>query len=156
MTEHRARVDELLADYRRSRDHLAGVQRELAAVRATASSGDGLLKATVGPQGALTGLEIGEAAYREYGPAELAREIVRLVDTAGLKAFTCAEEVLAPALPKGTDPHALLRGTADLDAAELVPDPAPAKEREVVEDESFEDQVWLDDEGWPTAGSDGR
>ncbi|MBP2180720.1 YbaB/EbfC family nucleoid-associated protein [Amycolatopsis magusensis] len=154
MTEHRARVDELLADYRRSREHLAGVQRELAAVRASASSGDGLVKATVGAHGALTGLEIGAAAYREYGPAELAREIVRLVDTAGMKAFTSAEEVLAPALPQGTDPNALLRGTADLDAVELVPDLPRVKEP--VEDESFEDQVWLDDEGWPTAGSAGR
>jgi len=54
--DHRAQVEEMLADYRRSREQLASVQRELAAVSGRASSPDGTVDATVGPGGKLVGL----------------------------------------------------------------------------------------------------
>ncbi|WP_158893800.1 YbaB/EbfC family nucleoid-associated protein [Amycolatopsis anabasis] len=146
MTEHRAQVDELLADYRRSRDSLAAVQRELAAISASASSDDELVTATVGPRGTLTSLTIRDEAYRRYQPAELAAEIVRVTAAATVRALTGAGEVLAPALPRGTDPQALLLGTADLDAAEL----APATERDE-DDASFEEKSWVDEQEWPKA-----
>ncbi|MFC4004192.1 YbaB/EbfC family nucleoid-associated protein [Prauserella oleivorans] len=141
MTDHRAQVEQLLADYRRSRDQLAEVQRQLASITASASSDDGLITAMVGARGVLTGLEIADEAYERYRPAELAAQIVKLTGTATVKAFTGAGEVLAPALPSGTDPQALLLGTADLGAAELAPE-------DVGDDDSFEDQNWLDDADW--------
>ena len=138
MTEHRAQVDELLADYRRSRDRLAAVHRELASVTASAADSDGLITAIVGPRGTLTSLVIADGAYRRYRPGELADQIVRATSAATVKALGQAAEVLAPALPSGTDPQALLLGTGDLDATEITPPEQPP-----AEDDSFEDQNWL-------------
>jgi YbaB/EbfC DNA-binding family protein len=137
VTEHRAQVDELLADYRRSREHLASVHRELASVTASASDPDGLLTATVGPRGTLSGLVISDGAYRRYRPAELAEQIVRATGAATVRALAAAGEVLAPALPSGTDPQALLLGIGDLEPAEIAP-PKPA-----VDEDSFEDRNWV-------------
>ncbi|GLY68395.1 YbaB/EbfC family nucleoid-associated protein [Amycolatopsis taiwanensis] len=141
MTEHRAQVDELLADYRRSRDQLASVQRELASVTASARDAAGLITATVGPRGTLTSLAIAEDAYRRYRPAELAEQIVRATGDATARALARAAEVLAPALPSETDPQALLLGTGDLEAGEIAPDKPPAER--AAEEESYEDQNWI-------------
>ncbi|WP_019815103.1 YbaB/EbfC family nucleoid-associated protein, partial [Saccharomonospora saliphila] len=119
MTEHQARAEELLADYRRSRERLAEAQRELAAVRASASSPDGLVTATVGARGALTGLEISDRAYERYRPSELATQIVRVTAEATTEALAGAGQVLAPMLGSGTDPTAVVLGTGDLTAAEF-------------------------------------
>jgi hypothetical protein len=139
--DHRAQVEELLADYRRSRDQLASVHRALASVSESVRSEDGAVTATVGPQGTLTGLVIDESAYRRYRPAELADLIVRTASAAAARATRAAGELVAPVLPPGTDPEALLRGTADLTPAELrSAPPAPA-------DESFEERSWMDTGG---------
>lgn len=122
MTEHEARVEQALADYHRSRERLVAAQRELASVRASASSPDGLVTATAGVRSALTGLTIDDRAYERYRPSELAAEIVRLAARATAEAFASAGEVLAPALQAGTDPQALLLGTGDLTTAELTTD----------------------------------
>ncbi|GAB3504963.1 YbaB/EbfC family nucleoid-associated protein [Amycolatopsis cihanbeyliensis] len=137
MTDHRAQVEELLADYRRSRDHLLTVQRELAAITESVSSRDGLVTATVGARGTLTGLELAAEAYRRYRPTELAEEIVRVTQAATIKALAGAGQVLSPALPRDTDPQALLLGTADLGV--LAPD-VPVE----AEEESFENKSWVD------------
>jgi DNA-binding protein YbaB len=134
--DHRAQVEDLLADYRRSRDQLASVHQRLASIRESATSADGLVTATVGSGGTLIGLTIAEAAYRAHRPADLAAMIVATTGVAAGRAAKLATEVVAPVLPAGTDPDALLRGTADLAPAELVPR-APAEE-------SFENRTWLD------------
>ncbi|HET9143170.1 YbaB/EbfC family nucleoid-associated protein [Actinophytocola sp.] len=148
--DHQAQVDELVAGYRRSREQLASVQQALAAVRAAASSEDGLVTATVGPGGVLAGLTIDERAYRTYRPDELAALIVRTTAVAARLAARSAEDLVAPLLPSGADPAALLHGSADLTPAELAP-PAVAAE------ESFENQTWMrrggvEDQSWPRPG----
>ncbi|MEJ2854605.1 MULTISPECIES: YbaB/EbfC family nucleoid-associated protein [unclassified Saccharothrix] len=140
-TEHRAQVDELLADYRRSRDQLASVQRDLAKVTASATSPDGTVTATVGAQGALTDLELTDAAYR-LRPAQLAQVIVRTTQEAAARAAERTYRAMAPVLPAGTDPEALVRGTADLRPEEIVP-PAPKRRPVVDDDEDFEQRDWL-------------
>jgi DNA-binding protein YbaB len=134
--DHRAQVDDLLADYRRSRDQLASVHQRLASISESATSPDGLVTVTVGSAGTLSGLTIADAAYRQYRPADLAAMIVTTTAAAADRAAKLATEVVAPVLPAGTDPDALLRGTADLSPAELVP-AAPVEE-------SFENRSWLD------------
>ncbi|WP_026360311.1 YbaB/EbfC family nucleoid-associated protein [Amycolatopsis nigrescens] len=146
MTEHRAQVAELLADYQRSRAQLASVQRELAAITASAENADRTVTATAGPRGTLTGLVIAEDAYRRYTPAELAAQIVRTAGAAAVKALTGAGEVLAPVLPGGTDPQALLLGTGDLSADEIAP-PPPKPDPD--DDVSFEEQSWVEEQEWP-------
>lgn len=162
MTDEQAQVDALVAQYRRNREHLAGVHRELAAIRASASSTDGVITATVSSKGTLTDLTISEQAYSRYRPEHLAEQIVKVVAVATTEALTRTSEVLAPALPSGTDPKALLLGTGDLDASDVVPEqtqkatpetvrpesakPAP-REDVVDDDEDFDQHNWVA-EGW--------
>ncbi|WP_433265374.1 YbaB/EbfC family nucleoid-associated protein [Actinosynnema sp. CS-041913] len=140
-TDHRAQVDELLADYRRSRDQLASVQRDLAGISASATSPDGAVTATVGAQGTLTGLELTDAAYR-LRPAQLAQLILRTTREAVAEAGERTYRTLSPVLPAGTDPEALVRGTADLRPEEIAP-PPPKRPRVVEDDEDFEQRDWL-------------
>ncbi len=134
--DHRAQVEELLAGYRRSREQLGAVQRTLASLRESATSEDGLVTVTVGAHGRPVHLVIVDSAYRRLRPHELAETIVSLTEAAGAKVSRAAGEAVAPVLPPGTDPEALLRGTADLTPAELTPAPPDA-------DETFEDLTWM-------------
>lgn len=144
MTEYRARVDEHLAEYRRSREQLAEVHHQLAAISASASTADGSVTATVGPRGTLTGLIISEQAYRKFKPAELAAQIVRTTTVASESALADASAVLAPVLPAGTDPEAVLLGTGDLAPAELRTEPAKqAAAPQAAEEEDFDSRNWF-------------
>jgi DNA-binding protein YbaB len=138
MTDHRAEVEELLADYRRSREQLASVHRNLATFTASASSSDGLITATVASNGVLVDLEFHDVAYKNYRPERLASLIVEAATAAAAKAATRANDVVSPVLPAETDPEALLRGTADLAPSELRPP--------VVED-SYENRTWMEPGG---------
>lgn len=127
-TDHRAQVEEMLAEYRRSRDQLASVQRELAAIEETAASADRTVQVTVGSQGVLSGVRLTDDAYRRHSPSELAALIVRLSDEAARAASERARAVLEPALPAGTDPTAVLNGRADLPPEPDAPSPPAADE----------------------------
>lgn len=137
VADHRAQVEDLLAGYRRSREQLGAVQRELATVRETVSSDDGAVAVTVSATGALVDLTIAENAYRQLRPVELAALIVRATAVATARAARTAGAVLAPVLPPDSDPEALLRGTADLTPAEVTPQPV------VLPEESYENQTWM-------------
>lgn len=134
--DHRAQVEELLADYRRSREQLSDVHRKLATLQASATSEDDLVTVTVGAQGQLTELVIVDSAYRKLRPHELAATIVNLTAKAAAKVSRAVGEAIAPVLPPDADPEALLRGTADLTLAELKPEPPDAEE-------TFEDLTWM-------------
>lgn len=140
--DHRARADELVAGYRRSREQLKAVQAALAAVTATAASSDGSVTATVGPQGRLTELTFAADVYRTHRPRELAELIVELTARAAATVAARAEDVVAPVLPAGADPEAMLAGRADLRPAEITP---PARHtREPVEDDGeLGERSWL-------------
>ena len=152
-TDHRAQVDELLADYRRSRDQLASVQRDLARISGSATSPDGSVTVVVDAKGTFTDLELRDDAYRSR-PAQLAQLIVRTTREAVAKAAEDAYRTLSPVLPAGTDPEALLRGTADLRPEEIgAEEVQPVRRRPVVDDdEDFEQREWLEsDAPAPTA-----
>lgn len=144
--DHQAQVDQLMAEYRRSREQLVSVQRGLAAVSASATSYDELVTVTVGANGTLTGLEIDEEAYRRHRPDELAELIVRTTDVAVAMAVKRMHEELAPVLPSGADPDAILKGRGDVADAEIEPEPVVPKR---VDDDSFENLTWLSDGSKP-------
>lgn len=152
MDDHRAQVEELVADYRRSREQLASVQRDLAAVSGQASSPDGTVTATVGAGGKLTALELTEVAYRRHRPEQLAELIVRTVAAAAASAAEDTYRTLSTVLPASADPAAVVAGTADLRPAEYEPEGAPAvaqqpARRRVDDDEDNEQrESWLDSE----------
>jgi DNA-binding protein YbaB len=137
VADHRAQVEDLLAGYRRSREQLGAVHRELATVQETVTSDDGMVTVTVSATGALVDLTIAENAYRQLRPVELAALIVRATAVATARAARTAGAVLAPVLPPDSDPEALLRGTADLTPAEVTPQPV------VLPEESYENQTWM-------------
>jgi len=144
-SDHRGQVEELLADYRRSRDQLASVQRDLAGITASVTSPDGLVTATVGTSGTLTELVLADNAYRAHRPAQLAELIVRTTEAAAAKAAERTYHTLAPVLPADTDPAALVRGTADLTPEEIAP---PPSRRAAPEDDDFAlRDSWMDDLG---------
>ena len=145
-SDHRGQVEELLADYRRTRDQLASVQRDLAGVTASATSPDGLVTATVGSGGVLTELVLAENAYRAHRPAQLAELILRTTEAAVAQAAERTYRTLAPVLPADTDPAALVRGTADLTPEEIAP-PEPPKRRAPEDDDFALRDSWMDDLG---------
>ncbi len=138
VADHRAQVDDLIAGYRRSREQLGTVQRQLATMSETVTSENGLVTVTVSASGTLADLVIAENAYRSLRPDELAAVIIRTTAEATARATRAASEVLAPVLPTDTDPEALLAGTADLSTAELTP-----VVEQVEPDETFEDKTWM-------------
>jgi len=140
-TDHQAGVDGLLAEYRRSREQLAAVHRELASIAESASDADGLITVTVSARGSIVGLQLADAAYRVYRPDQLARQIVLIAGMATTKAVRAAGRALEPVLPSDSDPDALLRGTADLRPDEYKPPPE--------EEESMEERSWLQIERRP-------
>jgi DNA-binding protein YbaB len=151
--DHRAQVEDLLADYRRSREQLATVHRALVSIRESVTSEDGMVTATVGAQGTLTDLVIADAAYQRYRPAELARLVVRTTTAAATRAAGQAHRALQDVLPASADPAALLAGRADLRDDEVGADPAEQADEQVRpagrwraadDEESFEHQSWLD------------
>jgi DNA-binding protein YbaB len=146
--DHRAQVEELLADYRRSREQLASVQRELAAVSGRASSPDGTVTATVGAGGKLTALELSELAYRRHRPEQLAELIVRTVAAAAASAAEDTYQTLSTVLPASADPAALVAGTADLKPAEYEPQVAqqPVRRRVTDDEDNEQRESWLDSE----------
>jgi DNA-binding protein YbaB len=145
VVDHRAQVEELLADYRRSREQLGSMQKALAAITESVTSDDGLVTVTVGAQGTLTGLTISDHAYQRLRPSELARLIVHTAGTAAARSANTAHRTVSPLLPQATDPAALLAGRADLRMEEITPD-RPAED----DDESYEDRSWLENRGRPS------
>lgn len=138
VADHRAQVEDLLAGYRRSREQLGAVQQQLASVRESVTSDDGLVTATVGPQGTLVALHIADHAYRALTPTDLAALVVRTTAAATARVSRAAGEALVPVLPAGTDPEALLHGGMELAPVEVTA-PPPAAPME----ESYEDKSWM-------------
>ncbi len=146
--DHQSEVDQLMADYRRSREQLVAVQRGLASIREIATSPDELVTVTVGPRGTLVDLVIDDRAYQRLRPAELAELIVRTTDVAVAGATKRMHDQLTPVLPAGSDPEAVLSGRADLADSEVEPEPQPGRHaRRRREDDSFEHRTFLTDGG---------
>lgn len=148
--DHRARVEELVGDYRRGRERLAEVQRELMSISESATSQDGLVTATVGPHGVLVALVIAGSAYQRYRPSELAGVVVRLTGQAAERAARRAADVMAEVLPSDCAPEDLLAGRTDLRPEDIAVTPPKGRVRPDEED-SFEHRDWLDmsERGWP-------
>ena len=151
MASHSDQVEALLADYRHTREQLAGVHQALLAIKESVTNPDGLITATVGPQGNLLNLVISDAAYQRYRAAELAREVVRTTAAAAARAAQRANATLRPVLPADADPAALLAGRADLQPAEITPEaknpptpPRPSRPPRQDDVDDYEEQSWMD------------
>ncbi|MDP9644122.1 DNA-binding protein YbaB [Actinopolyspora lacussalsi] len=157
MTDHRAQVEEMIADYRRSSQRLSEVDEELASIEETAGDERGNVSVTVGSGGALRRVWLAEQVYRTHSPDELGRLIVRLSATATARIAERTDAVLATVLPSGSDPAAL-RADSAASASSVtgvsvpngsgVADNGPRNSAaEPEQDESLEPRSWLRDVG---------
>lgn len=94
-----ARVDELMEEFHRLRSGAEDLQKKLKEVSATARSKDGFVKATVGPRGQLTKLELDPRLYRNPDSGALAESILDTVRRATEDAQGQVEELCKPLLP---------------------------------------------------------
>lgn len=77
--ELRECFDEVYADFQRQRSSTDDVRRDPARLRVTAASGDGLVRATVGPHGHLLELNLDPAVYLDGDADALAQKITETV-----------------------------------------------------------------------------
>lgn len=146
--DHRTRVDELLADYRRSRDQLEQVQHELSEMSETARDERESIAVTVGSDGVPCDVRLSREINRHYAPDDLAAEIVRLSRLAADRIAERSEAALAPLLPSDVDPSAMRQGRADWETSNT-----PRNDRGVADDVRTESSRQEPEEGDMAPGS---
>jgi DNA-binding protein YbaB len=117
--EWQAHIDELLGQYRRLRDNLGQMQREMTELTASAESRNGEVRATVGYRGDLVKLEINPRAHRALDSVTLAELIVETTRQAAADVQARMREVVAPNLP---DAAGLSGMGTDFDFTKLFPE----------------------------------
>ncbi|MET8150009.1 YbaB/EbfC family nucleoid-associated protein [Actinoplanes sp. NPDC049668] len=105
----RARLDDVYGQYHRLRSGMDDMQRQLAELRVSAESDDGLILATVGPRGELLDLRLDPRIYRDLDADALARKIVATVERAAAKTSAQVEELVAGCLPADSGPMRYVR-----------------------------------------------
>ncbi|WP_033339670.1 YbaB/EbfC family nucleoid-associated protein [Catenuloplanes japonicus] len=98
----KARFADVYGQYERLRDGMGEMQTRLAELTISATDEEELIRATVGPRGQLTSLEIEPRAYRVYEAHELAEQITKVVAEAAASATDAVQEVMGDYLPAGT------------------------------------------------------
>jgi DNA-binding protein YbaB len=114
------RLDEILAEYRRKRDGVLRMQRQLADTKATVTSRDRVVSATVDAVGSLVGLRFESKEYQSMEPAELSALILDTLQKAREKVRADTRRIMDPLLPRGTSFADLSDGKVDL--ARLLPE----------------------------------
>jgi DNA-binding protein YbaB len=112
-------LEGLLADYKRQVAGFSETRRKLAEISVTETAIRQTVKATVGSQGELVDLQFPTGAYKKMAPLELSKIIIATVNKAREKVMAEVTAVLAPTLPTGFDPAALMDAGADL--SDLLP-----------------------------------
>ena len=105
----RAYAGELTAQFEALRRNVGELQRELAALTATAKSPDGYVTATVGARGQLVRLQLDPRIYRRPDSQQLAASITDTVQKAAAEALERVKEVSQRYAP-GADLPATMQG----------------------------------------------
>lgn len=90
------RLEKAMAELRAAQEAVARTERELREASFAVTSSDRAVRATVGPQGQLTGIEFPDRRYRDMSPQELATSILEAADAARLKMNRHVMKVMAP------------------------------------------------------------
>ncbi|MDQ3405185.1 MAG: YbaB/EbfC family nucleoid-associated protein [Actinomycetota bacterium] len=146
----RENVEGLLTDLRRRTADLAEAQARAAAVTASATSRDGLVRAEVNPAGVLTDLSFMPSAFQRSTPEKLARSVVEVAQAAANIARQQVEATMAPLQGGVTDLSDLIEGApsfGDLLRPPAPPTPPPGRRSRAVDDD--------DDEGLGSIYGDG-
>jgi DNA-binding protein YbaB len=113
----RARVESMEAEFERLRAESGAVQRRVSAVRAEATSEDGLVTAEVDPRGRLVHLEIDPRIFRRPDARRLADAILKAVRDAETDADAQVAKAFEDMMPpeklqymRAFDMEAIMRG----------------------------------------------
>lgn len=106
-------IEELLGQYRKQREEIADMQRQLAETTATVTAPKQVVKVTVGAQGEVSAIEFPTSAFRRMPPKELADTLLTTIQQARAKALEKTAELVSARLPAGVAMADLLQGKAN-------------------------------------------
>lgn len=110
------RIEGLFQEYQRQRNRLTEMQQRMRELTATATSPRREVSVTVGQNGVVTDIRFPTGAHKRLTPADLSELIMATYAEAKEDVMNQAAAVIAPMVPDGVDPDALVRGTAGTDA----------------------------------------
>ncbi|MFS8202487.1 YbaB/EbfC family nucleoid-associated protein [Streptomyces sp. CWNU-52B] len=90
------RLEKAMAELQAAQKAVAATERELRQASFAVLSSDRAVRATVGPQGELTGIEFLENKYRDMSPQELAASVLEASSAARLKMNRHVMKAMAP------------------------------------------------------------
>ncbi|MFJ7181835.1 YbaB/EbfC family nucleoid-associated protein [Streptomyces massasporeus] len=90
------RLEKAMAELHAAQEAVARTERELRQASFAVLSSDRAVRATVGPQGELTGIEFLDHKYRDMSPQELAASVLEAASAARLKMNRHVMKAMAP------------------------------------------------------------
>ncbi|MFB8245942.1 YbaB/EbfC family nucleoid-associated protein [Streptomyces sp. NPDC001046] len=90
------RLEQAMAELHAAQEALARTERELRETSFAVLSSDRAVRATVGPQGELTGIEFLENKYRDMSPQELAASVLEAAGAARVRMNRHVMKAMAP------------------------------------------------------------
>ncbi|MFE7443624.1 YbaB/EbfC family nucleoid-associated protein [Streptomyces chartreusis] len=90
------RLEKAMAELQAAQEAVARTERELRQASFAVLSSDRAVRATVGPQGELSGIEFLENKYRDMSPQELAASVLEAANAARLKMNRHVMKAMAP------------------------------------------------------------
>ncbi|WP_371750042.1 YbaB/EbfC family nucleoid-associated protein [Streptomyces sp. NBC_01283] len=97
------RLEKAMAELRTAQESVARTERELREASFAVLSSDRAVRATVGPQGELSGIEFLENKYRDMSPQELAASVLEATSAARLKMNRHVMKAMAPFTEPSSD-----------------------------------------------------
>ncbi|MFG2652067.1 YbaB/EbfC family nucleoid-associated protein [Streptomyces sp. NPDC048436] len=97
------RLEKAMAELRTAQEAIARTERELRESSFAVLSSDRAVRATVGPQGELTGIDFLENKYRDMSPQELAASVLEAANAARLKMNRHVMKAMAPFAEPSSD-----------------------------------------------------
>jgi DNA-binding protein YbaB len=121
--EYKLKIDELTAQYTKSREDALASHQRLQEVSETVTSKKGLVTVTVGAQGEIRSLTLNNRTYRDMAPAELSHVIVDTLKTARKRVEKHFVQALPSTVLGGMSVEDILSGKVDL--AKFLPESIP-------------------------------
>lgn len=120
----RATVEELAGRVDQQVRRVREAYEEINAIESTATSPDGLIQVTVGPQGQVRSIDLNARVYRKLSAKELADALMRQIDRATADVTERRRRLMEPLMPEGLPYDQVFGENVTLDA--FLPSPVDA------------------------------
>jgi DNA-binding protein YbaB len=108
-------LEQTLAEYRRKREDLRGMQQRMSEISVTIAAPRNVVSVTVDQHGQVTGVQFPTAAYRSMAPLELANTVRDTMQKAQQKARAELTEMMEPLMPSGLSFRDIVSGKTDIE-----------------------------------------